>query len=41
MTPLPNAASRRFRWILAASYAWKLVALAVVLLLVLKLTGGL
>ena len=40
MSPLRNAASRRFAWLLNLSVLWKVAALAVFLVLVVRLTGG-
>ena len=40
MSPSPNASARRFAAFWTASTVWKLVALAVFLLLVVRLAGG-
>ncbi len=40
MALLPNRAVRRFHWIRVASVAWKVAALLLLLVLIVKLTGG-
>ncbi len=40
MAPSPNAAVRRFALVQGLSVLWKVAALALVLVFVLKLTGG-